>query len=100
VGSFSSTAGIAVDVTATEYAFTLSRKDFTPGTYTFQMDNAGSAPHAMTIKGPGVESASSETVQGGAQAHVTVTLQPGRYQMWCPVGNHRQLGMQLTFDVK
>jgi uncharacterized cupredoxin-like copper-binding protein len=89
-----------VDVTATEYAFTLSRKNFTPGTYTFQMDNAGSAPHAMTIKGPGVESASSETVQGGAQAHVTVTLQPGRHQMWCPVGNHRQLGMQLTFDVK
>ncbi|MBB5158529.1 hypothetical protein [Saccharopolyspora phatthalungensis] len=69
-----------------------------PGLYTFRAINAGSAPHALQIAGPGV-SARTPVVQPGEAADLTVTLGPGLYDFWCPVGDHREMGMQLDVNV-
>jgi uncharacterized cupredoxin-like copper-binding protein len=91
--------GTAVTVDASEYALKLPSDHLAPGTYTFTMDNVGHATHAIEIQGPGVDKAKSSTAGPGGKATLTVTLQPGSYEMWCPVGNHKQAGMDTTFTV-
>lgn len=31
---------------------------------------------------------------------LTADLQRGTYELWCPVGQHRQLGMETTFTIQ
>ena len=88
-----------VQVTATEYKFRLATTHFTPGTYTFVMKDDGHATHAITIDGPGVDNKSSDTSGPGGTASLTVTLTSGSYVLYCPVGNHRALGMQTNLTV-
>jgi uncharacterized cupredoxin-like copper-binding protein len=89
----------AVTVTATEFKLALPSTNLKPGTYTFTMNDAGKATHAIEIKGPGVDGAKSDAVGPGASSSVTVTLQPGTYDMWCPVGNHKAAGMETKLTV-
>ncbi len=91
-------AATEVDVTATEFAFSLSRQQFSPGDYTFVLADDGSAPHALTITGPGVD-ASSDRVDPGGTVQLSVTLQAGDYELLCPVGNHAARGMRMTITV-
>jgi plastocyanin len=88
-----------VEVAATEYRFGLSTTHFTPGTYTFVMKDDGHATHALTIDGPGVDNKSSDTSGPGGTASLTVTLKSGSYVLYCPIGNHRALGMQTNLTV-
>jgi uncharacterized cupredoxin-like copper-binding protein len=88
-----------VEVSATEYKLSLPTTTFSPGTYTFQMSDDGHATHAIEISGPGVDGKSSGTVGPGGTTSLTVTLQKGTYNLWCPVGNHRAQGMQTTLNV-
>lgn len=102
-GTPGSSAGTAtgateVDVSGTEFAFSLSQQEFTPGDYTFVLSDDGSAPHALTITGPGVD-ATSDRVGPGETAELTVTLQAGDYELLCPVGSHADQGMRMTITV-
>src|SRR6266542_250212 len=73
----------------------------TAGANTFVVEQQGKHPHALSIKGPGVDTTSTPTIQpGGASQRLTVTLQPGRYELWCPVGNHKAQGMHTTITVR
>jgi uncharacterized cupredoxin-like copper-binding protein len=92
-------SGTPVTVDASEYALKLPSNTMAPGTYTFTMDNVGHATHAIEIEGPGVDHAKSSTAGPGGKATLTVTLQPGSYELWCPVGNHKQAGMDTTITV-
>lgn len=56
-------------------------------------------PHAVEIEGGGVEKESA-TVQPGDDTDVSAELRPGRYAFYCPVGNHRELGMEGTLTVR
>jgi uncharacterized cupredoxin-like copper-binding protein len=100
-GASGTAAGQAqtVQVKASEYSFSLPSTTLRPGSYTFTMANDGHATHAMEIDGPGVADQKSSTVGPGGTSTLTVTLQPGSYTLYCPVGNHRQLGMQTTLTV-
>jgi uncharacterized cupredoxin-like copper-binding protein len=88
-----------VTVTATEFKLALPSTHLAPGTYTFTMDNAGHATHSIEIDGPGVSNQESRTAGPGGTSTLTVTLQPGTYDMWCPVGNHRAEGMETKLTV-
>lgn len=92
--------GTSVEVKATEFAFSLPTTNFSAGSYTFTMNDDGHATHAMEIQGPGLSAAKSSVVGPGGTATLTVTLRPGTYTLFCPVGNHRELGMQTTLTVK
>jgi plastocyanin len=58
------------------------------GKVTLKLVNQSSTPHAIEVEGNGVEE-ESKTITGG-DAEVTVDLKPGKYEYYCPVGNHRQ----------
>lgn len=91
-------AGTRVAVTETEFEITLSETSFTPGTYTFVVENAGSTDHALEVEGQGLEE-ETETIAPGSSAELTVTLEAGTYELYCPVGNHQDQGMTIDIDV-
>ena len=65
---------------------------------TFKFSNPSSVPHAFEVEGNGVEE-ETETITGG-EASVTVDLEPGEYEYYCPVGQHREAGMEGTLTVE
>lgn len=62
------------------------------GTYTFDVTNDGGVDHALEIEGNGIEE-ETETIGPGQSASLTVDLEAGMYELYCPIGNHRDLGM-------
>jgi plastocyanin len=91
--------GGSVELTATEFAFDPStvRVD-AAGKTTFTLVNDGKFQHALEIEGQGVEE-ETEKIDGGKTAELTVDLKPGEYEFYCPVGNHREQGMEGTLVV-
>ena len=73
-----------------------------PGTYVFQLQDAGNFPHDLHIapKDGGAELASSPQMKAGETASFTVTLKAGEYVIWCAVDAHRTRGMEGTITVK
>ncbi|MDQ6933853.1 MAG: plastocyanin/azurin family copper-binding protein [Actinomycetota bacterium] len=99
-GAGQAVAGTRVNATETEYKIVLSKSALAPGTYTFVAKDSGSATHALSIDGPGVKDKATSQVSGGQSASVTVKLQKGTYELYCPVANHKQLGMHTTITVR
>ena len=92
-------SGETVDVTATEFAFDPSDIQLdAAGTYTFHLSNDGQMEHGFEIEGQGIEE-HTDTIGGGDTADVTVDLGEGEYEIYCPVDNHREMGMEGTVTV-
>ena len=68
------------------------------GTVTFTYDNPSQVPHAFAVEGNGVEEATDTITE--SDASVTAELEPGEYTYYCPVGQHRQAGMEGTLTVE
>ena len=91
--------GTAVTVKETEYSLELSQSTFSPGTYTFTAQNDGGTTHALKIEGPGIEEQQTNNLAPGDSASLTVTLQSGTYELYCPVDGHRDNGMETEITV-
>jgi uncharacterized cupredoxin-like copper-binding protein len=91
--------GTTVTVKETEYKLTLSQSTFTPGTYTFTAENDGGTTHALEIEGPGIEEQQTGSLAPGASGSLTVTLQSGKYELYCPVDSHKDRGMEMDITV-
>ncbi len=71
-----------------------------PGTYTFVVANDSSIVHALEIEGNGVEAETGD-IAPGATAMLEVELPAaGEYDMYCPIGNHKELGMDGSVQVE
>jgi plastocyanin len=68
------------------------------GTVTFKFANPSQVPHAFELEGNGVEEATDTITE--SDASVTADLKPGKYEYYCPVGQHRQAGMEGKLTVK
>jgi plastocyanin len=92
--------GAKVTATETEYRIALSRTSLAPGATTFVVVNKGTVAHSLEIDGPGVSDKKlSSTVAPGGSMSLTVTLQKGTYELYCPVDGHKQLGMDTKIGV-
>jgi uncharacterized cupredoxin-like copper-binding protein len=92
-------SGTAVTATEKEFTIALSKSTFTPGTYTFTVDNAGKFKHNLVFNGPGVVNEKSALVLPGQTGTVTVALQAGTYDVYCGVPTHKAKGMDLHITV-
>jgi uncharacterized protein (DUF2141 family) len=83
-----------------EWKVELSQGTITSGSVTFTVTNAGSIPHAFEVEGEGVERETA-VIQPGSTATLTLTLKPGTYDVYCPVGqdSHKHLGMETHLRV-
>jgi uncharacterized cupredoxin-like copper-binding protein len=92
-------AGTVINVDEKDFTIELSTTEFTPGTYTFVATNNGQTTHALEIEGQGLEE-ETENIAPGDTAELTVTLEAGEYELYCPVGNHKDMGMKLDITVE
>jgi uncharacterized cupredoxin-like copper-binding protein len=60
--------------------------------------SSATAPHAVEIEGQGVEE-ESDTIDPGATTKVSAELEPGEYEFYCPVDDHKGAGMEGTLTV-
>jgi plastocyanin len=97
--SVSQPAG-AVTATLSDFRIALSSQNFRPGAYTFHAVNAGHTVHSLEINGPGVaDKTLPSTLNPGQSGDVGVSLQPGNYEIYCPVDGHKDAGMDVTITV-
>ena len=70
-----------------------------PGTYVLEAVNSGDTVHALEVEGQGIEE-KTEEIQPGQSAQLKVELKAGTYELYCPVGGHKEEGMEGTLTVK
>ncbi len=91
--------GEIIEVELTDFAIEMP-SSISAGTTTFKVTNQGDAPHNFEIEGNGIEEKLESNLQPGQSGELTVDLQPGTYEVYCPVGNHDDLGMKLELTVE
>jgi plastocyanin len=88
-----------VEVVASDFRFEPSALSVdSAGPTTFRLTNEGGTTHALEFEGGGLV-AETAAIGPGESADVTVDLQAGQYEIYCPVGDHRSLGMEGTLVV-
>jgi uncharacterized cupredoxin-like copper-binding protein len=83
-----------VDVSETEFAIDPANPTVKSGTITFNVSNDGEIVHNLEVEGNGIEEELSQDLQPGDSGKLTVDLQPGTYEWYCPIGNHAEQGME------
>ena len=89
------TGGQTIEISETEFALDPSsvQVDET-GTVTFRVTNDGAIAHALEVDGDDFEEETG-TIEPGESAELTVDLsQEGSYELYCPIGDHREQGME------
>ena len=93
-GETGAAGGESVALTATEYKF--DPADLTvdaAGEVTFTVSNDGEETHALEVEGNGVEE-ETDSIAAGGSGTLTVDLEPGEYEFYCPIDGHREQGME------
>ena len=92
-----------VQVTAKEFYYTLSGltgRSVKAGPAIIEFVNYGEDPHDMRVERVGgTRVYGTPVLQPGSYYDLSVKLLPGRYELWCSIANHRQLGMEATLIV-
>lgn len=87
-----------VEVILTEFEIQMPT-ELPAGPTVFLISNTGDAPHNFEIEGQGIEKELESNLEGGEEGRLEVTLEPGTYTIYCPVGNHAEQGMELELTV-
>jgi predicted lipoprotein with Yx(FWY)xxD motif/plastocyanin len=87
-----------VEVTLAEFGIDMP-VELPSGPTVFRITNEGDAPHNFEIEGQGIETKLEENLQGGESGTLEVDLQPGTYEVFCPVGHHADISMELELTV-
>lgn len=96
----SSSSATPVSLTETEFKISpASPRIAHTGTITVTVKNSGKFTHALAVKTPSGVVRTGD-IAPGATATLTVDVaKDGSYVFYCPLHNHRQLGMQGTLAV-
>ena len=89
-----------VAVSETDFAIDPANPTVQAGTVTFEVTNDGQAPHNLEVEGEGIEEELEADLEAGESGTLTVELQPGTYEWYCPVGNHAEMGMEGELTVE
>ena len=101
-GGSEPTRDAAASIRLTETEFRLQPAQATvaaSGKIRVQVTNRGATVHALALESPGGKR-TTDPIDPGATRTLETDLQPGRYVWYCPVGNHRGLGMHGTLTVE
>jgi plastocyanin len=91
--------GGQVEITETEFALDPDKPSVdATGQTTIHVANNGKFTHALEIEGNGVEE-ETEEIAPGESAELTVDLGEGEYEIYCPIDDHKEKGMEGTLVV-
>jgi plastocyanin len=90
-----------MQVSATEYELALSRRAVKQGRAIIELVNLGEDPHDLAIRrnAKGARTYTTKIALPGKETTISFRLYPGRYTLWCTIGNHRAEGMVATLTV-
>jgi hypothetical protein len=91
-----------VSVAAREFSLTLSRPLVGAGAVTVELRNNGEDPHNLVVSPEGTHTplATFTELDPGLYERRAVSLEPGRYLLWCSLEFHEGLGMSTTLRVQ
>jgi uncharacterized cupredoxin-like copper-binding protein len=93
--------GETVPVSETDFKLDPADPTVKAGTVTFEVSNDGETTHSLEVEGPSGEEELDQDLAPGDQGTLDVDLsKPGTYEWYCPVGNHRELGMEGEITVQ
>ena len=92
--------GATVTETATDFKFSQPKATAKKGPVTVKMVNQGQTSHSIVVEGNGLGEKRAGTIGPGQTTSLKVTLKPGKYEFYCPVDGHKQLGMKGEITVK
>jgi phosphohistidine phosphatase SixA/plastocyanin len=90
----------AVAVLLSEWKLEPSRLTVPTGDVEFTVTNGGTMLHAFEVEGQGLEK-DLEPIKVGATSTLRLTLPPGTYELYCPIGEgaHKGMGMIAHLEV-
>jgi uncharacterized cupredoxin-like copper-binding protein len=93
--------GGTVDLTATDFKFNPSDTSVKSGQVTLNEKNDGQVTHSLEIEDvtPGHDQKLAGSVAPGSSGKLTVNLAPGKYEFYCPIDHHKQMGMEGEITV-
>lgn len=92
-------AGDALEIVLSDFAVEPPTGSLEPGTYTAHVVNEGGTVHALKVDGPTGETESAQ-LQPGESVELELDLsEAGEYELTCPVGDHRDRGMEASLAV-
>jgi uncharacterized cupredoxin-like copper-binding protein len=70
------------------------------GQVAFRVKNDGGTVHSLEVEGPNGEAKLPSDLNPGQTGALTVDLsKPGKYEWYCPIGKHREFGMEGEITV-
>jgi uncharacterized cupredoxin-like copper-binding protein len=97
------TAGsTTLPVSETDFALAPADPTVKTGPVTIEVSNDGQTEHSLEVEGlPGGEKELEPSLQPGQKGSLTVDFtKPGTYEWYCPIGNHKEMGMKGEITVK
>jgi plastocyanin len=92
-GVVSAKTTVSLSASKSKLAFNKKTIRAKKGSVTLVMANPSGFPHAVAVKGHGLNK-KGKTVNKGGTSRVTVTLKKGTYTFYCPVDGHEAGGMK------
>ena len=91
-----------VQVTASEFELALSRRSVKQGRAIIELVNLGEDPHDLALRrnARGARTYRTKLVLPEGQTSIALRVYPGRYTLWCTVGDHRHHGMVASLTVR
>jgi uncharacterized cupredoxin-like copper-binding protein len=86
------------EVGLTEYEIAMPTS-LSAGSQTFRVTNNGASEHNFEVEGQGIEEQFETNLSPGETQTMQLDLVPGTYEVYCPVGNHREQGMETQLTV-
>jgi plastocyanin len=91
----------SVDVSETEYKLDPSDPSVKAGSVTFNVNNDGAVTHNLEVEGPNGEQTLDSDLAPGDSGKLTVDLsKPGKYEFYCPIDSHKDMGMEGEITVQ
>ena len=77
----------------------LNEKPIGPGLTVFEVTNEGEKEHSFVIEGLDVMQRLEENLKPGETRTISVELKPSGYNIYCPIDNHKNMGMASVIRI-
>ena len=90
-----------VQVSASEFQLTLSRRTIKAGPAIIELVNFGEDPHDLYLRrrARGARTLKIAETLPAKIRQLRATLSPGRFDLWCSIADHRKRGMEARLTV-